>query len=61
LGFGNAFQLPIIMNLLSLGGLTLSKFWQKNFRYANTRWKRGHNVVCSATYDCPLRGQHNSN
>ena len=34
LGFGIAFQLPIIMYLLSLSGLTDSKFWQKNFRYA---------------------------
>jgi len=34
LGFGVAFQLPIIMYLLSLSGLTDSKFWQKNFRYA---------------------------
>jgi len=33
LGFGIAFQLPIIMYLLSLSGLTDSKFWQKNFRY----------------------------
>jgi sec-independent protein translocase protein TatC len=32
--FGIAFQLPIIMYLLSLSGLTDSKFWQKNFRYA---------------------------
>jgi Sec-independent protein secretion pathway component TatC len=31
LGFGIAFQLPIIMYLLSLSGLTDSKFWQKNF------------------------------
>jgi len=34
LGFGIAFQLPIIMYVLSLSGLTDSKFWQKNFRYA---------------------------
>ena len=34
LGFGIAFQLPIIMYLLSLSGLTDSKFWEKNFRYA---------------------------
>ena len=34
LGFGIAFQLPVIMYLLSLSGLTDSKFWQKNFRYA---------------------------
>jgi len=34
LGFGIAFQLPIIMYLLSLSGLTDSKFWQKNSRYA---------------------------
>jgi sec-independent protein translocase protein TatC len=34
LGFGIAFQLPVIMYVLSLSGLTNSKFWQKNFRYA---------------------------
>jgi len=34
LGFGIAFQLPVLMYALSLGGLTDSKFWQKNFRYA---------------------------
>jgi sec-independent protein translocase protein TatC len=34
LGFGIAFQLPVIMYVLSLSGLTDSKFWQKNFRYA---------------------------
>ena len=34
LGFGIAFQLPVLMYVLSLGGLTDSKFWQKNFRYA---------------------------
>lgn len=34
LGFGIAFQLPVLMYALSLGGLTGSKFWQKNFRYA---------------------------
>jgi sec-independent protein translocase protein TatC len=34
LGFGIAFQLPVLMYVLSLSGLTDSKFWQKNFRYA---------------------------
>ena len=34
LGFGIAFQLPVLMYALSLGGLIDSKFWQKNFRYA---------------------------
>jgi sec-independent protein translocase protein TatC len=34
LGFGIAFQLPVLMYALSLSGLTDSKFWQKNFRYA---------------------------
>ncbi|MDP9306048.1 MAG: twin-arginine translocase subunit TatC [Thermoproteota archaeon] len=34
LGFGIAFQLPVIMYALSLSGLTDSRFWQKNFRYA---------------------------
>ena len=34
LGFGIAFQLPVLMFVLSLSGLTDSKFWQKNFRYA---------------------------
>jgi sec-independent protein translocase protein TatC len=34
LGFGIAFQLPVLMYALSLGGLTDSRFWQKNFRYA---------------------------
>ncbi|HZA69178.1 MAG TPA: twin-arginine translocase subunit TatC [Nitrososphaeraceae archaeon] len=34
LGFGIAFQLPIIMYVLSLSGATDSKFWQRNFRYA---------------------------
>jgi sec-independent protein translocase protein TatC len=33
LGFGIAFQLPIIRCVLSLSGSTDSKFWQKNFRY----------------------------
>jgi len=34
LGFGIAFQLPIIMYVLSLSGVTDSKFWLRNFRYA---------------------------
>jgi sec-independent protein translocase protein TatC len=34
LGFGIAFQLPVIMYVLSLSGLTDSRFWQNNFRYA---------------------------
>lgn len=34
LGFGIAFQLPVLMYVLSLSGLTDSKFWQRNFRYA---------------------------
>lgn len=34
LGFGIAFQLPVFMYALSLSGLTDSRFWQKNFRYA---------------------------
>ena len=34
LGFGIAFQLPVIMYVLSLSGVTDSKFWLKNFRYA---------------------------
>jgi sec-independent protein translocase protein TatC len=34
LAFGIAFQLPVMMYALSLSGLTDSKFWQKNFRYA---------------------------
>ena len=34
LGFGIAFQLPIIRYVLSLSGLTDSKFLQKYFRYA---------------------------
>ena len=34
LAFGIAFQLPVIMYVLSLSGVTDSKFWQRNFRYA---------------------------
>jgi sec-independent protein translocase protein TatC len=34
LGFGIAFQLPVIMYVLSISGVTDSKFWLKNFRYA---------------------------
>ena len=34
LGFGIAFQLPVIMYVFSLSGVTDSKFWLRNFRYA---------------------------
>ncbi len=34
IGFGLAFQLPIIMYGLSFAGLLNSTFWSKNFRYA---------------------------
>ncbi|MGI8718893.1 MAG: twin-arginine translocase subunit TatC [Nitrososphaeraceae archaeon] len=34
LGFGIAFQLPVLMYALSFSGLTDSRFWLKNFRYA---------------------------
>lgn len=34
LAFGIAFQLPVLMYVLYLSGLTDSKFWQRNFRYA---------------------------
>ena len=34
LGFGIAFQLPVIMYVLSISGVTDSKFWLRNFRYA---------------------------
>jgi sec-independent protein translocase protein TatC len=34
LAFGIAFQLPVIMYVLSLSGVTDSKFWLRNFRYA---------------------------
>ena len=34
LAFGIAFQLPVLMYALSLSGLTDSKFWQRNLRYA---------------------------
>ena len=34
LAFGIEFQLPVLMYVLSLSGLTDSKFWQRNFRYA---------------------------
>jgi sec-independent protein translocase protein TatC len=34
LGFGIAFQLPVIMYVLSLSGVTDYKFWLRNFRYA---------------------------
>ena len=34
LGFGIAFELPIIMYAISMTGLIESVFWRKNFRYA---------------------------
>ena len=34
LGFGIAFQLPILMYGISLTDITPPKFWRKNFRYA---------------------------
>jgi sec-independent protein translocase protein TatC len=34
LGFGIAFELPVIMYAISLTGVVDSKFWRKNFRYA---------------------------
>ena len=34
IGFGLAFQLPVIMYGLSFAGLLDSKFWSRNFRYA---------------------------
>ena len=34
LGFGIAFELPVVMYAISLTGIVDSKFWKKNFRYA---------------------------
>ena len=34
LAFGISFQLPLVMYALSMSGLTDSKFWRKNIRYA---------------------------
>ena len=34
LGFGIAFELPIVMYAISLTGIVDSKFWKNNFRYA---------------------------
>lgn len=34
LGFGIAFELPVIMYAISLTGLINAKFWRHNFRYA---------------------------
>jgi sec-independent protein translocase protein TatC len=34
LGFGIAFELPIVMYVISLTGMVDSKFWRNNFRYA---------------------------
>jgi sec-independent protein translocase protein TatC len=34
LGFGIAFELPIVMYAISLTGIVDSKFWRNNFRYA---------------------------
>jgi sec-independent protein translocase protein TatC len=34
LGFGIAFELPVVMYAISLTGIVDSKFWRKNFRYA---------------------------
>ena len=34
LGFGIAFELPVIMYAISLVGIVDSKFWKDNFRYA---------------------------
>jgi sec-independent protein translocase protein TatC len=34
LGFGIAFELPVVMYAISLTGAVDSKFWRKNFRYA---------------------------
>ena len=49
LGFGIAFELPIVMYAISLTGIINARFWRKNFRYAafyfgnfwcynNSRW-----------------------
>ena len=34
LGFGIAFELPVVMYAISLTGIVDSKFWKSNFRYA---------------------------
>ena len=34
LGFGIAFELPIVMYAISLTGIINARFWRKNFRYA---------------------------
>jgi sec-independent protein translocase protein TatC len=34
LGFGIAFELPVVMYAISLTGIVDSKFWRNNFRYA---------------------------
>jgi sec-independent protein translocase protein TatC len=34
LGFGVAFELPVIMYAISLTGIVDSEFWKNNFRYA---------------------------
>ena len=34
LGFGIAFELPVVMYAISLTGVVDSKFWRNNFRYA---------------------------
>jgi len=34
IGFGIAFELPIVMYAISLTGIVDSKFWKNNFRYA---------------------------
>jgi sec-independent protein translocase protein TatC len=34
LGFGIAFQLPIVMYAISLTGIVQPQFWKANFRYA---------------------------
>ena len=34
LGFGIAFELPVVMYAISLTGIVDSKFWKNNFRYA---------------------------
>jgi sec-independent protein translocase protein TatC len=34
LGFGIAFELPVIMYAINMTGVVGAKFWRKNFRYA---------------------------
>ena len=34
LGFGIAFELPVIMYAINMTGVVSAKFWRKNFRYA---------------------------